>query len=213
MAKSFGKTNGKAKSGANYYKHKDGENRVRLIGGIVPRYAYFLKDKENKSFTMECLAFNREEERFDRVERDVVREHFPDEKCGWSYVSLCIDPDDGEIKVFPHKKGLYEEIQNAAEDLGDPTDPETGWELVYKRSKTGPLAFNVAYSLQVLRCKTKALTDEEKAKIAESPDIDELMPRPTPEDQEKIMQERVLGNPNVDEDDLPEGDDGEDVPF
>jgi len=49
----------------------------------------------------------------------------------------------------------------AAEDLGDPTDPETGWDVMFKRVKTGPLPYNVEYQLQVLKCKPRALDDDE----------------------------------------------------
>ena len=55
-----------------------------------------------------------------------------------------------------------EQILVAAEDLGDPTDPEAGWDVHFKRVKTGPLAYNVEYQLQALKCKPRALDVEEK---------------------------------------------------
>ena len=75
----------------------------------------------------------------------------------------------------------------AAEDLGDPTDAETGWDVHFKRVKTGPMAFNVEYQLQVLRCKTRALTDEEKGKIEELKSMDEVLPRPSADAQKELL--------------------------
>ena len=40
-------------------------------------------------------------------------------------------------KVVNLKKKLWEQIITAAEDLGDPTDPESGWDVQFKRVKTG----------------------------------------------------------------------------
>ena len=75
----------------------------------------------------------------------------------------------------------------AAEDLGDPTDPETGWDLHFKRVKTGTMAFIVEYQLQVLRCKTRALNDEEKESIVELKSMDEVLPRPSPDAQKELL--------------------------
>lgn len=188
MALAFGNTKGKAvKNSHEAYTYKDGENTVRLVGGVLPRYVYWLKGSNNKDIPVECLGFNREKEKFDNLEVDHVREFYPeqDEKgkykvnCSWSYSVNCIDPSDGKVKVLNLKKKLFEEIIGAAEDLGDPTDPDTGWDIVFKRTKTGPLPFNVSYSLSVLRCKRRALTEEERAAVANAVDIDAKFPRPT----------------------------------
>jgi hypothetical protein len=77
---------------------------------------------------------------------------------------------------------------SAAEDLGDPTDPDTGWDVVFKRVKTGPLAFNVEYQLQVLRCKTRPLTDDERAAADADKTIDEKYPRATPEEVKALLE-------------------------
>lgn len=126
MAVSFNNAKGEAKKGvkADYYKYVDGDNVIRLIGGVLPRYLYWVKGTNDKNIPFECLAFNREIEEFDRVEPDHVQEMFPDLKCGWSYAMLCLD--NGKVKVLSLKKKLFQQIMTAAEDLGDPTDPETG---------------------------------------------------------------------------------------
>jgi hypothetical protein len=194
MALSFKQTKGKAQSNkVETYEYKDGENVVRLIGGVLPRYIYWVKGTNNKDIPIECLAFSRDKEKFDNLEEDHVPDFFPDLKCSWSYTVNCIDPKDGKVKALNLKKKLFEQILTAAEDLGDPTDYDTGWDVVFKRVKTGPLPFNVEYTLQVLRCKTRALSDEERAAADAAKNIDEKFPRPTPEEVLALLQ-KVTAN-------------------
>ena len=179
MALAFTATKGKAvKNSYESYTYKDGENKVRIIGGILPRYVYWLKGSNNKDIPVECLAFDREKEKFTNAEVDHVPAFFPDKKCSWSYsVNALVD---GKVVVLNLKKKLFEQIVSAADDLGDPTDPVEGWDVVFKRVKTGPLPFNVEYTLSVLRCKKRALTAEELEAVAESVTIDVKFPRATP---------------------------------
>jgi hypothetical protein len=199
MAISFKNTKGKAISNkVEAFEYKDGENTVRLIGGVLPRYIYWLKGANNKDIPVECLAFSRDKEKFDNVEKDHVPQFFPDLKCSWSYTVNCIDPKDGKVKALNLKKKLFEQIVSAAEDLGDPTDPDTGWDVVFKRTKTGPLAFNISYDLSVLRCKPRALSDDERAAVAASKSIDEKYPRPT-EAEVLALLEKITTNTEDDE--------------
>jgi len=180
MAISFKNTKGKAQSNkVDSFEYKDGENTVRLVGGILPRYVYWLKGSNNKDIPVECLAFDREAEKFNNLEKDHVQAFFPEAKCSWSYSINCIDPKDGKVKALNLKKKLFEQIMTAAEDLGDPTDYDTGWDVVFKRVKTGPLAFNVEYQLQVLRCKQRSLSEAERAVADAEKAIDEKYVRPT----------------------------------
>lgn len=199
MAISFKNTKGKAISNkVEAFEYKDGENTVRLIGGVLPRYIYWVKGANNKDIPVECLAFSRDKEKFDNVEKDHVPQFFPDLKCSWSYTVNCIDPKDGKVKALNLKKKLFEQIVSAAEDLGDPTDPDTGWDVVFKRTKTGPLAFNISYDLSVLRCKPRALTDDERAAVAASKSIDEKYARPT-EAEVLALLEKITTNTEDDE--------------
>ena len=198
MALSFKSTKGKAqKSSVEAYTYKDGENRVRIVGGVLPRYVYWVKGTNNKDIPIECLSFSREKEKFDNLETDHVPSFYPDLKCSWSYVVNCIDPSDGKVKALHLKKKLFESIVNAAEDLGDPTDYDTGWDIVFKRTKTGPLAFNVSYDLMVLKCKPRALSEDERAAADAAQSIDEKFPRSTPEEQKALLEKLAAG---VDED-------------
>lgn len=200
MALSFKNTKGKAQSNkVEAFEYKDGENTVRLIGGVLPRYVYWLKGANNKDIPVECLAFNRVKEKFDNLEVDHVPAYFPDAKCSWSYSVNCIDPKDGKVKALNLKKKLFEQILTAAEDLGDPTDPKTGWDVVFKRVKTGPLAFNVEYQLQVLRCKPRALKAEEIALADAAVSIDTKYPRPTA-DEVKALLDKITSEEGDEED-------------
>jgi hypothetical protein len=186
MALSFNKqTGGAQKSSISSFQYKDGDNKMRVVGDILARYVYWIQGENGKNIPMECLSFDRNSERFNNQEKDWVREYYPDLKCGWSYATQCID--NGEVKVVNLKKKLWEQIITAAEDLGDPTNPDTGWDICFKRVKTGPLPYNVEYQLQALKCKPRALTDEEREAIADLKSMDDVMPRPTADAQKELL--------------------------
>lgn len=213
MAIKFGEVAGKAKKGANQYVFKDGENVIRLFGDVLPRYVYWVKGKNGKDIPVECLSFDRNKEKFTNMEKDWVREYFPELKCSWAYVVQGYDVNEKKAVVVNLKKKLFEQIMNAAEDLGDPTDPETGWDVVFKKTKTGALAFNVEYTLSVLRCKKRALTEDELEVINAAPSIDELVPRLTPDEQKKFLDESVMGEEASTEDVPSELESADDIPY
>ena len=186
MAISFNQQKGSAqKTSISTFQYKDGDNSFRLVGDILARYVYWVKGENDKNIPLECLSFDRNAEAFNNKEKDWVREYYPDLKCGGSYATQCID--NGEVKVVNLKKKLWEQIITAAEDLGDPTDTETGWEIKFKRVKTGPLPYNVEYQLQPLKCKPSALSDSDAALAADVKSMDDVMPRPTPDAQKELL--------------------------
>ena len=186
MALSFNKqTGGAQKSSITTFQYKDGDNKMRIVGDILARYVYWIQGENGKNIPMECLSFDRNSERFNNSEKDWVREYYPDLKCGWSYATQCID--NGEVKVVNLKKKLWEQIITTAEDLGDPTDVNTGWDICFKRVKTGPLPYNVEYQLQALKCKPRALEEGELAIIADLKSMDDVMSRPTPDAQKELL--------------------------
>jgi hypothetical protein len=194
MAIKFGNIEGKAKkSSVEAYAYKDGDNKIRMVGDVLPRYVYWLTTADGKRVPMECLGFDRDKEQFTNIEKDWVRHYFPDLKCSWAYAVQCID-SDGKVKILNLKKKLFESVMVAAEDLGDPTDIETGWALCFKKQKTGPLPFNVEYTLQVLKCKPEALTAAQKEAIKDLPSIDDVISRPTTDLQKDFIETRVLEN-------------------
>jgi len=202
MALSFNKSKGSAqKSSISSYTYVDGDNSIRLVGDILARYVYWVTGENDKNIPLECLSFDRNEERFNNKEKDWVREYYPDLKCGWSYVMQGLH--NGEVKIVNLKKKLWEQILTAAEDLGDPTDPETGWDVKFKRVKTGPLPYNVEYQLQVLKCKPRALDDDELALVEALKSMDDVMPRPTPDAQKELLDRvREVDTNEIDEEAL-----------
>ena len=193
MAIKFGNIEGKAKkSSVDAYTYKEGDNKIRMVGDVLPRYVYWLSTADGKRVPMECLGFDRDKEQFTNIEKDWVRHYFPDLKCSWAYAVQCID--ENKVKVLNLKKKLFESVMVAAEDLGDPTDIETGWALCFKKQKTGPLPFNVEYTLQVLKCKPESLNADQLEAIKELPNIDDVISRPTSELQREFIESRVLEN-------------------
>lgn len=184
------------KANLDQYTYKNGDNCVRLFGDLLPRYIYWVKGDKDKNLPMECLSFSRQKESFTNEERDWVKEYYPDLKCSWAYSIQCIDPTDGKIKIFNLKKKLMDQIKVAAEDLGDPTDPETGWEIHFKRTKNGPNVYNVEYTLQTLKCQKsiRPLTVEQRQAVEAAPSIDELLKRPTSDQQKDFLEKLMTGS-------------------
>jgi hypothetical protein len=206
MALTFNKIHGEAiKSEIDYYKFEEGRNKFRLVGEVLPRYVYWKQTLDSKkSIAIECLSFDREKEKFTNVEKDWFSEYFPEEKCSWSYLVQVIDPKDNKLKVLGLKKKLFQSMLDLAQEhLGDPTDAENGWDVVVSKKKTGPLPFNVEYTLDQLACKKRALTDEEKELIKNIKPIDELFPRPAPEEQKAFIERTWINVESKETDDIP----------
>lgn len=205
----FTDSKGEAQKGANYMKLEDGTNRFRMVGDILPRYVYWVNNgKANLSF--ECLAFDRNQEKFTNVEKDWVVDLYPknnqgkDTQCAWSYAVQVIDRADGKLKVLTLKKKMFAQIRKIAEKLGDPTDPETGYDIIVEKVKTGPHAFNVEYNLdqiEMMSTYQNEQPEEDAGIIAELKDIDDVLPRPTPDEQKTQLQAFLSGGEEKAEDD------------
>jgi len=216
MGLSFSNAHGSAKkSELEYIKLELGETRFRLVGDILPRYCYWKKLKGGASIPVECLAFDREQERFTNMERDYFRESFPDEKCVWSYAVQAIDLKDNKLKLLGLKKKLFAQIQELAAEIGDPTDPVTGWDCIVDKKSTGNHAFNVEYKLKDRLIEVRALSDDEMEIIKDIKSIDAIIPRPTAEAQKAFIDQAWLSGAeeekNVDPAAVDELDD--DIPF
>lgn len=202
MTIKFTDLQGKAsKAGPERFKPVNGTNKFRIIGSVVPGYKYWLKTRDDMPVPMDCLGFNRETEVFDNKVEDMIRKYFPEKKCSWAYQSFVIDRSDGKVKLFDHKKKLFEAILDAAKKkMGDPTDPETGWDVEFTRTKTGPLAYNVEYRLEAFALENSPLSDEDKEAIAEAGVIEDIAKLPTPAEQEAFIKGYILPEEEVDED-------------
>ena len=197
MALKFGDSAGGAqKNRADAFEPKNGENRVRMFGDLLARYVYWIPGENKKNIPFECLEFDRQTEKFGGTgEKDLVKEFHPDLKCGWAYAILVIDPADGKVKIWNMKKKLTESILSLAKDpeLGDPTNPDTGWDIVFEKKKTGPLPINVGYELMQRKLKQRPLTDEERTAVAEAKSIEEMLPRPTADAQKELLEKLQAG--------------------
>ena len=201
MAIKFNQTKGEAqkeKLDSYVYTGKE-DHHVRLVGDLLPRYVYWVKGTGGKNVPMECLAFDRDTETFNNAQKDHVQSYFPDLKCGWSYAIQCIDYGDNKVKIFNLKKKLFEQLTVAMEDLGDPTDYETGWDVFFKRKKTGPNAYNVEYQLQALKCKPRPLNEDELLLVENLKSMEEILPRPTPELQLEFLKGLTQASDDMDE--------------
>jgi len=199
MALSFNKVKGEAsKEKTPSYKMRDGENKIRLYGGVLARYIYWIPNKDGLKTPVECLSFDREAEKFTNAEKDWVKEYYPDITPEWAYASLCIDlKEPDKVKIFNHKKKLFTTIVNMVEDLGDPTDPDTGWDVVFTKSKTGPKIYNVDYTMMQLKCKKKPLEPAQRALFEAHPSIDEILRRAPAEDIKKYLDDLRSGATNI----------------
>lgn len=210
MALKFGESKGAAqKTRPDSYTYKEGRNEIRLIGDLVARYVYWLKGENNKPIPVECLAFDREQEKFLNAEKDWVKEYYPDMKCSWAYVSLGIDVAKNELVLVNHKKKLMGAILDLAAEIGDPTDEENGWNVVFDKKKTGPLPINVEYKLKEREAKNTPLTEEQKALLVDLKSIDEMMPRPTADVQKAFLEKLRNGGENSENIDETVGDEFE----
>lgn len=192
---------GKAsKAGPERFKPVNGINKIRLVGPIVPAYKYWLKTQDNNSVPMECLGFNRDTEKFENKVKDWVRHYFPDMKCSWAYQGYVLDREDGKIKLFDHKKKLFNAILDAAKKkLGDPTDFEKGWDVVFEKKKTGPAVFNVEYALETFSLEHSALTPEEIELYNSTAPIEEVTKLQSPEDQKAFIIANILPDESSEE--------------
>jgi hypothetical protein len=201
VAINFSNLKGKAEKGSfDRFKPAIGINRFRMIGGILPMYSYWVKlADESGSVPMECLSFNRDEERFDNKDTDIIKDNDKNARCSWSYKGLVLDREDGKIKVFDHKKKLLASIIKYAEKkLGDPTNADSGWDIVFEKVKTGPLPFNIEYTLEHADLESTPLTQAEKDLIAEHDSIETFFKRPSAEDQAKFFNDKILGDNSED---------------
>lgn len=200
----FGAVKGEAGKGADYFKWNDGENVFRMVGGILPRYVYWLKHPTDagKTLVLESLEFDRDKEEFTRMQKDYAKEYFTDDKGkpvypSWSYVCYGFDRGDGKLKVIPLKKKMFSQIMDFYNQVEvDIAGYESGYDMVVEKKKTGPMVFNVEYSvsqIKMIRTGPTALTEDEIKQFEEAKPLEELFPRDTETQQRKKIEDFLKG--------------------
>lgn len=196
MGISFTEVNGSAKKGGSYMKLENGINTFRMVGTVLPRYLYWVENDQKKSNAFECLGFNRELEKFTNSEKDWVRDTVKDDKgepikCSWSYAVQVINRKTGKLEILNLKKKMFEALIKFCRDAKrDPTDYEKGFDVVVERKKTGTFAYNVDYELSYVTMMTageQPLSEEDLELVKDLKSIDEVIPRPTPDEQKAAL--------------------------
>lgn len=129
MAKSWGETTGGSNDKIEFLKFNNGITRVRIVSGVLPRYVYWLTNKEGSVAPFECLRFNRDKESFVRGKADPVHEmgFFEKEldkdgnrvplKPKKNYIAFVIDRSDNKLKVMEVKATILKGIQSIMKQL------------------------------------------------------------------------------------------------
>lgn len=205
MAIAFNDVNGSAKKGGTFMKLEDGENKFRMVGGVLPRYLYWVKNQDNKNLPFECLGFDRQLEKFTNLEKDHVQATVKDPKsgepikCSWAYAVQVINRKTGKLEILNLKKKMFEALIKYCKDTGsDPTCINEGFDVVVDRKKTGTFAYNVDYDINQVKMMTagkSALNEEELELIKDLKSIDEVIPRPTSDEQKVALDAFLSGTP------------------
>lgn len=210
MAVDFNKLHGGAKkSDVKYMKLAEGDNTFRILPkSILPNFTYWVKGATGKDLPFEALQFDRENEKFDNSrpcpirDKGLKNDKNEDIRCQWAYKCQVINKATGLVEVLQLKKGIMNDTISVAQDLNiDPTCVETGTWLTVNRKKTGPLAYNVEYTVRQLKCKSEPLSDEDKVLIAEVKKIEELFPLETYAEQSARLDKHLTGAKKEDEED------------
>lgn len=205
---SFGNLNGGAKkSNVKYMKLENGDNTFRILPNtILPGYTYWVKGANGKDLPFNCLQYVSKDEKFDNSLQCPVKDanikdgKGEDLRCQWSYKCQVINRATGAVEVLQLKKGILSDIISVAQQLAfDPTDLETGADFTVTRKKTGPLPFNVEYTLQQLKCKQAPVSDADKELLVDLKSIEELFPAETYEAQKERLTKHLTGAQDSDE--------------
>lgn len=129
MAKSWGETTGGSNDKVEFLKFNNGVTRVRIVSGVLPRYVYWLTNKDGNAAPFECLRFNRDKESFVRGAKDPIHEmgFFEKEldkegnrvplKPKKNYIAFVIDRSDNKLKVMEVKATILKGIQSIMKQL------------------------------------------------------------------------------------------------
>lgn len=198
----------------NYAKFGMGTTQIRLVGDLLPGYAYWLKNSLNKDRKFDNLAFNPATERWDSGQPDVVKEFGFTErnekgetvpmKSKRNYQIQILNRASGKLEVMSLSKSMFDSIVAYCRDTGvtdvgslelfiDKTGDQARWNSIrYNLNQVKTIQFN----------SQPAKVEEARAKdgelLKDLKDIKELFPRPTPEELRAQIQAFLEAKPEAD---------------
>lgn len=198
----------------NYAKFGMGTTQIRLVGDLLPGYAYWLKNSLNKDRKFDNLAFNPATERWDSGQPDVVKEFGFTErnekgetvpmKSKRNYQIQILNRSSGKLEVMSLSKSMFDSIVAYCRDTGvtdvgslelfiDKTGDQARWSSIrYNLNQVKTMQFN----------SQPAKVEEARAKdgelLKDLKDIKELFPRPTPEELRAQIQAFLEAKPEAD---------------
>lgn len=206
----WGETKGEAaKNGLPFMKFQK-ENQFRIISGVIPRYVYWVNNAEGKPRTFECLAFDRQQERFNNSVKDPVREMGLTQKgegkdagkmvplkCKRAYIALAINRETGQVEAIDLKKSIFDGIISTASELEMNPGEFIQTKDIFVQ-KTGSTWSDTKYIVQSIKCSKYTRTPEQDAedqKLIDACDsIDSLYPRPTYDEVKQGLEAWLSGN-------------------
>lgn len=188
-----GKQPGNSRKEVKRIKLGNGDTKIRLVGDVLPRYVYWVVDKNGNKMPVECLQFDRETETFNPSAKDPFKDLAEDvynEKPQFAYVCNVINRADNDVALFDLRSTIYAQIVEYAKnpEYGSPADASNGYDLTIKKEKTGPLPQNVKYTVIPARS-SKPLSEEEAA--LELFELDKIFKRQTYDEQKKWLIENT----------------------
>lgn len=243
MAKSWGNTTGGSNGDKmDFMKFGAGKNVVRIVSGVLPRYVYWLQNKDGNTAPFECLRFDRDKERFVRGKADPVHdmgfmEKDVDPKTKLpvplrpkkNYVAIVINRSTGKLEVMEVKATILQGIQSIMGQLNleDPSDIDitiekkgTGFDTKYDVQQIAAMQFQMAKQNAGSKESQQheadaaligeAITDEagNLIKFEKIPNLDELYPVQSYEDQKKAIDSFMEGKKEGGEPNGTEGNSG-----
>jgi len=134
--------------------------KIRLVGEVLPNYRYWVVTRDGKKLPKITPFFDRETESIsseDPLLGNAQKDFF--------YTCNCIvrGTSTPEMKILILKSTVYQYLYSLAldDEYGDPADPETGYDIVITKERTGPKPMNIKYNCRPGRGSTP-LTPEEK---------------------------------------------------
>lgn len=188
--------------------------QCRVVGNVLRRYQYWLKNPAGKSMPFENLGFNRDTEKFDSGEGDPVRESGITElnsytkkveqiKSKRAYAIMVINRATGQYECLDLKKDIFDGMISYMQD-SDISDVES---VEWVITKTGTTWNDTKYVLDILKTQkankdaaaVAAQHEADKELLSKIKPIEELFPRETYAAQKQRLATFLAGAPETPE--------------